>query len=761
MATGVIAFLLSTVILLAQAMGAPVGQVEIAGSHWQALTQEPPAEHHEWVERRHLALHLSADGVRVRGKWTLSRRGNAEQALFVVALGPADLRVRKATWNGLPASQWVAERQLMVAGPLSTTAVLEVDAFIPGRPEAGLDLELLRATMGTVEVEAPFDVELSTPEGTPVVPAAGVFVTGARHLRVAKRTPRLTEERAVVVARTAVGLTVGDDAVTGHARVMWLARRGTLVRVALQVAGLGTDLDVMGPNVARWTRDGDHLEVELKSATEMAVVQLAWTTPIAGSTESTLEIPLLAPQNVLRAESTLELARGGEIDAVPLVPGWDPIAPVQLPDWAQGLVRGQPTAAFRRATGGASTRRAHLSLYRFEPVPGPAVVVDIADLLVASNAEGTSLLLARYELTNERAPAIELTPPPGAQLLGAWVTGKKAVVAHREGRLRVKLPRSIETVEGMLSLPVTVAFLVDSPAWRRRERRAFTLPRVHAPVNVTRVTLRLPRDYRSHLDPRQEPVVTTFTRGNEVAYGLSDPDRIAAADLIYCDAIDAWNGNDFGRARQRLEELAQIGASSANQEGLEENMLLVSGSLARAPAASAKKPKDREDRLSERDQKARRIRAQAKARASDTRARQRAHKERAKAFQAAGEYGAAAAEYQQALDETQQLRNLDADESVQYDFETESLAADLEAVEQEASVREQLEQAQLWDGGPFAAVHKSRPLPRLHAIAPIVVPETGETVRYQFVLLEPGAARSVPIRARRHSPRRRRKESAR
>ncbi len=271
--------------------------------------------------------------------------------------------------------------------------------------------------------------------------------------------------------------------------------------------------------------------------------------------------------------------------------------------------------------------------------------------------------------------------------------------------------------------------------------------------------MRLPRHYRSRLEPGDDAVVESFSRGNEVAYGLDDADLIATADVIYRDAIDAWNANDFDRARQRLGELEQIGAKSENQEGLEGNVeILLTGPLAGAPAVSKKRSSAG---LRSEEKMERRIRAQARARAGKMREDQRKQKVKAQALKNEGRYAEAAEQYQQALETTQVLRNLDEDESYDYQFEADQLEAEMEANEAAADAREMLEvQSKLWSGGVFAATER-RPAPPLGAIAPIVLPQVGETIRYQFVLLEPGAARSVPIDARKRRSLRRRKESSR
>ncbi len=747
-------------VVIAQVAVPVADQVTIDRSHYEALIAEPtPEPGLTWVQHRQLELTLADDGVHLHGRWTLQGRGADADVVSLWRLLPATAHIQRATWNGAPAGLWTSGDWVTVAAPVGERSVLEVEAQLPPLSQSGGELHLLGATTGTVAVSADSPTVVSTLGAAPVLGQEPLFVTGATDLRIEPRQSSAATRDTVTVGRSAVGLTVGDASITGYARASWIVRRGALDRVALQARGLGADLEVLGDNVERWSRQGDRITVELKAPSNEAVhLQLRWTNPISTGSESTLPIPSLALEDTLSHEATLELARDGEVDAVPRAPGWTPLASQQLPDWGRGLIRGAATAAYRR--GNATTGEAgQLELFRFEPVPGPQVVVDIADVTVTTAASGRTLMSARYEITNERADALEITPPPHARLVGAWIAGRRVTVARVGERLRIPLPRSIETVDGLLGFPLLVAFMGESPTWKRSEHRQLPLPKVQAPVNVARVTLRLPRHYRSRLQPGDDPrVVSAFTRGEEVAYGLDNADLIATADVIYRDAIDAWNANDFERARQRLGELEQIGAKSTHQEGLEGNVSMVlTGPLAAAPAIRGKRSREGETE----EQLERRIRAQARARAGKLRADQRQHKVKAQALKDAGRYEEAADEYEQAAAATQTLRQLDEDESYEYQFEAEELEADMKANAAAAEARDMLEvQSQLWSGGVFASAAR-RPAPPLSATAPIVLPQVGERIRYQFLLLEPGAARSVPIDARKRRSFRRRKESSR
>lgn len=725
--------------------------VEMTHTRWRELIREQePEVMPPWAASRDLRLRVESDGIWIHGRWHLRAQG---AGFFMEPLLPREARIDRAAWNGEAAGLWAGDAGVMVVGRVDQKADLEVEAFLPASSQP-VELCVLGATRGRVEVSAPFPVGLRAVDDTPVLRDGARFVTGSERLIVTSRETIPADRATIAIAQVGLGLTVEDDVVTTRARISWAVRQGSLDTVVLRTKGIGPDLELIGPNVGSWAREGDLITIPLKEkAVSAVVVDLHFTTPIPRGATNRFELPIVQPQAVFRLESSLELARGGEVDAIPEV-DWEPVASPELPAWGRGLVTGTATAAYRHAGQAASPGT--LTLHRYEPVATPEVIVEIADLVVAATAEGRSLHHARYELKNERAAALMLLLPASARLVGVWVAGEPTMVALVDGRVRVPLPRSVEAINGLLSFPVEVVYLSEAQEWAHRERRNLELPRVFAPVQVERITMRLPRGYRSLLKAGTGSVVAGFTRGNEVAYGLRDHDRVATADALYRDALTAWNGNDFARAQTRLDQLSELGASGESQAALQANVDLVvprqprvykaqgSGSLEAFEAAPAT-PAD-----STGARQARRIRAQVRARADDTRQRQRHHKQRAQELKSAGSYGEAMAEYQKALDETAQLRRFEDEEGQQYTYELDELEGELEATKREAAALEEItHSSKLWSGRGFGrAGTEVPPPPPISVVAPVAIPAAGETVLHQFVLLEPGAERTVPIRAR-------------
>ncbi|MEZ4382022.1 MAG: hypothetical protein R3A79_11795 [Nannocystaceae bacterium] len=350
---------------------------------------------------------------------------------------------------------------------------------------------------------------------------------------------------------------------------------------------------------------------------------------------------------------------------LPELRGWTAVASADLPEWGRGLVEGTPTAAYTAA----ERRDGRLGLLRFVPVEGPPVVVDVAGITAASSREGRLLMRAHYEVRNERAAHLKITPPPGMRILGARVAGETALPARgSDGAWLIPLKRSIETVKGALSFAVEVTLLSDADAsdgaWSRRERRTLALPRVSAPVAVTRLTLHLPPGYTSLRDPGEGDVVAEFTRGEGITYGMGFGDVGAAeADARFQAAVSSWMNNDFAAAQAELDALKEMGAASENIERLQANLDVIQAGSSGGDAATE-----------------RRIKEQAKARAVEDYQRQEKTKQKAEAYRASGQYDMAEAEYEKAIELGERLALLEQEESVEQKRANEALAVEYKSV---------------------------------------------------------------------------------
>lgn len=809
-----------------EARAPAVGEVEVPWALWRALRPEP--EPGAMLLRREVVLRKVEGGVELRATWAL--RSERAEWFANGVLGPG-VHLRRATWNGRPAVVWSGGQGPMVVERLDGAGTLAVEAFLP-EASAGADVavSLLGAPRGTVRLEGfAADVVLTGDERPVVATRGGVLSTGSAELRVASKQSEPRDRGPLVVGSVGLGVTVGDAEVRGRARVRFEIRQGTRASLSLSLAGVGEDLTVEGPQVSQWERVGDQLTVALAGETAGLVdLDLQWSVATPQGAEAKVPLPVIVPLDVFRSPAAVQVARDGEVDVRPaLGAGWRPLASAQVPAWAEGLVEGTPTAAFvrPRADGGGGDDA--LELLRLEPVPGPPVVVDVADLRIAASEEGRVLARVRYEVRNERASHLAFTPPPGMRVVGVEVAGRR-ITPGRDGdgdggTLRIPLKRSLETVRGAATVPVTVALLGEgegAAGWARRERRDLALPVVDAPVNVTRVTLHLPPRWRSRLRAGDGPVVEVFDRGQELAFGLEDARQVAAADRAFAEAVEAWNANEFERAQAKLDEVTALGAGGANVEGLQANVELVRPRAAEVvPTTTTGRvlydddfdedvlvdgdgssldmegmPPPKAAPAAQSSALERRIRARARARSSGKKMELEVRKQKAKQLKDEGQYPAAAEEYRQAIEESKELDRLEDEESVEYDFEAEALMGELQAVEARTAtrdeaaadegaqnvedavadvadesgeqdmisggvaalwrviVRRELEDARGSDGvsvsdgddghhGDVAGPWGAGPL--------VEVPEIGEAVRYQHLLLEAGERRTVPVDARR------------
>ncbi|MCY0987336.1 hypothetical protein OV203_09400 [Nannocystis sp. ILAH1] len=653
----------------------PSGSAEIAGERYREWTK-PPAEAAApapWVARRELSFQPVEGGLQLRGRWTIKSFGTGWFSGELFADAP-QLRVVSARWGAAPATLKVdAAGAITVTGRVAGSVELTVEAFVPGDPtREAVALKLLPAVRGTIEAAAPSGLAPALRvDGEAALAVREKQWSGAREVALSFVTPPApaADRPPVVVAKVGIGVTVGDAELRGRARAVWEVRQGEVSTLALETAGLGADLEVVGGNVRSFVREGDRVRVELQAPVRDRVeLELRWSQAIGKAAESRVSLPKIAPVDVFHSEVALQLARDGEVEAVPEAPGWSYVASATLPGWAQGLVEGTATTALVQQGGSGA---GSLSLLRFVPLEGPPVVVDVAAYTIATSREGRALVRAHYEVRNERAAHLRLTPPAGFKVIGVRVGGQTAAPARaKDGSWIVPLLRSVETVTGLLSFPVEVILLGEASEWRRREIRELRLPTLDAPIAVSRLTLHLPPGYRSRKRAGDGDVVAAFTRGDGITYGLGVGEVGAAqADMVFQDAVQAWMRNDFSAAQDKLDALRGMGAKNENIARLQSNLDVVAGKSAVSQDMSLQ----------------RRVREQAKARAYADVQAQAELKKKAEDERARGDYAASASSYQQAIAVGDKLAQLEQTEVVDQKMTNAALVEEYRQVQTKSS----------------------------------------------------------------------------
>jgi hypothetical protein len=600
---------------------------------------------------------------------------------------------KRATAGGpaRPLSAGVAEGWLIVDPspdePLAQLTVV-VELGDPGVLEAG-SLGLLPATRGEVRLGRGLELDVLAPtavtpfsygnDDAPLVRAGkgeweasevaaatddrvaprrgGRFLHAGDVLQWAQRTPHERDDGALVFAKVGLGLTVADGEVRSRARVRFEVRRGELERARIDLSALGftgggADLRVTPPPGVEATHEGSTLvltpEAPIRDAIE---VGLEWSSAVADTDLVHTDVAAPRPLDVWRSETALQIARDAEIEVFPTCDGCTPVSVGELPTHGRDLVEGTPLAAY------VDVQRAGVDLVRFTPLEEPPVIVDVAAYDLALSREGRVVISIRYDVRNDRAPYLALKLRDGQRLLGVRIDGDTALLGQQgDDIVLIPLPRSIETVDGLLSFPVEISVLgADLPRFARKDGRSIALPAVDAPVAVARTTVRLPPGWlerKGKARPRNR--VDDFDRGEGISYGFKKGDaRTEVADELYRGAVRAWLDNDFAGAQRSLDEVRSLGGDNENVAKLQSNLDVVSGKLD-------------ERQVDARKQAAvRRVKAQARERGRSASFEQEKTLAVAKEAELRGDYEEAARGYSQALDIGNELAKLEDSYSVE------------------------------------------------------------------------------------------------
>lgn len=635
-------------LLLLIAAPASASTVTMDGARWSSLQPDRPEPADPLQPRvvdRTVSLRVGPERVDVDATWRIDP---GERTWFAERILGFDASIEQVWWNGRPARAHAVRRGYMVLERPRGPSTLRVVASVP----RGAALDLLDAPRGVAALIGE-DVALggrAVPEGDRWRLPPGPLVVQA--------APPTARPGSLIDAHVAVGLTVEDGVAAGRARVRWVPRRGVLQTLQLRAGDVGEDLQVEGPDVAQVSRAGGLITVALRAPLEQPTwLDLRWTTSLPDADEARLAVPSLEPVGVHRVERSLQLARSGEREVVPELTG-RAVASWELPESAQGLVVGTPTAAWQGPVRGS------IGLLRYVPADSPPAIVDVAEYTAAASDGGRVLVQARYAVRSDRAPALVLTPPPGVTLLAVRVDGRAEPPAlTADGRWRVSLPRSVESVDGLVSFPVELAWLQSGEAWSARDHRELPLPSVDAPVAVQRATVYLPPGFRALRAEDGDRRVEAFSRGEGIRYGFAlDEDgesKKEQADALFGAAVGAWKTNDFDRAQGYLDALGTLGASNADVSRLQRNLDVVDGTAD-------------DDGIT-----ARRVKEQARARSKTKKRLYDRRRREAEEYAHRGDRAASTRAAAEALALGGELQKLEQRESVEYRAAERSLQAQI------------------------------------------------------------------------------------
>lgn len=645
--------------LIAAAFAADEVTLDLAD--WLALKGEPkPPETSPWVDaaatERTVELRREGLGWAVTSRWTVIAPERSWEELELARGRFVNLVV---TVDGRPAEVQDHDGAVMLETFLYGAHQVELRGHLDGDLLASGSLSLLPASAGRIVVA---DKALDVVLGGAVVPwVDGWFRSGAGPVALVERAIGVEDRPTLTLAQAAVGVTIGDADVTFHARVGWRVRQGHLDALRVAVPGAPADLQVEAPAGAQVERDGAYVIVTpSEPLTGAATVSLTWSQRLSGGDDERVALPHLDVPDAFRVERAVVVARDTDLETVPELSGGEVVAAARLPAWAADLWGGTPVVARMGEAAGA------VSLTRFVPVEQPAIMVDVAEYTIGLSEEGRAVVQGSITLRNETASHLVLTLPPDWTLLAVQVDAQpRSASPQGDGSWRIALPRSVETVQGLLSFPVDIAAIGPSTdRWGRKVDAAIVLPTVNAPVAVRRVTLNLPRGWEP-VAGEGDGVVAEFSEGKGLAYGFGAGVDEARAGAIYRDALQAWMENDFDRAQEQIDQLAAMGADNENVTRLQSNLSLIDDDSGDADESQA----------------ARRVRELALGRALEDEAAQSDAMRKADEALANGDYEVAEAELDKAKSIYGRLSKLQQKEDVSQDIvaeEVEKKAAELE-----------------------------------------------------------------------------------
>jgi|GEM_PF-4180918 len=668
----------------------------------KAAPAEPVAPVPYTVDARALWVEPIEGAVRVRARVDLRslRPGWVDLPLI------AGLTLESATVNGAalalpPGPDGWRRLVLRLDGP----ATIELVGRVP-TTERAINLQLAAAARTRIWVDrAAFDWTL--PGGQPT---AGGFVLGPQTDLRLTWAPTGSRPARPLTLRTEVEAALRGEAgeAAGSATLRWRVANGEVGSVSFRLPGAIQSLEVEGHGVEGFVQQGDRVDVRL-SRPERSLVTLAVRWRAAAPTAAAGPAPVPMPLGGA-VKGFVSVLRGDDSLLVPeMGPGLKPTPQRSLPPALIGRLDGKSVGAYVVDGASPSLRWSALSVV---PVEGPPTVVDRARYDVYLSPEGGLALNAELTVRNDRSPYLRLRLPPGSRLLGAKVAGRVVnPVTAGPDELWIPLEKSIETVSGLVSLPVELMVIGRGPSLMRRGRVDMPLPVIEAPVNAVIVELHLPegvrlREIEGSLRPRGvssgELLVGRANRAIEADEQTLDTtvDRGSSTQSVnlWNQAYSAYKDNRFDEADSLLEQSLSYDPSNSSAQALRGNVDIL---LNKAEVKS-------DDEAA-----SRRLREMARARSMDEEAAQATLEKEAAALERAGDVDGALEVYGKLVEVTNQLAAVEQVEELDQKDNLRSYQARVSSLSS-SKARKQ-------DSGSFSGKKADR-----WASSPVTEPEVAE-----------------------------------
>ena len=499
--------------------------------------------------------------TRLSLRWTLTPL----QAGWVdLALVGAELAVSGAEINGrpvalAPGSDGMQHLTIYLDSPVTVTVRGSV-----ATPASALSLRALGGVRQRVAVEGPWEISagdgVRLPGGRVLGGDRERLTLGWRPAGPAAEKPPLLRAEASSAARVDAG------GVEVESVLRYRVVRGAFDAVQLRLDAGAEELDVDGDGVSGVSRAGDVVTVRLARPVTDHLELRVRCRRAGGEGALPLPWPVAA-----EAEGWATLSRADESLIVPSPgAGASAVSNSALPSWARGLVEGAPLVSYRLS--GAAPRITAQAL-RWEPIDGPPTVVDEARYEVASADHGRLLLRARYQVRNDRNQFLRVTVPEGLQLISVTVAGRATQASRDEdGTLLIPLEKSVETLSGLVTFPVDIAFLGEDAPWDRRGVRSALTPAIDAPIAYARWEMVLPPGFSGEVEDTSATEVPDWSsRANGLQYGRAYGDgsltdgRSDDSEYVL-DGVNTADGGRFGRSlNQDLGGLGTVNEEASQQ----------------------------------------------------------------------------------------------------------------------------------------------------------------------------------------------------
>lgn len=504
-----------------------------------------------------------------------------------------------------------------------------------------LSIGRLSATRTHVTVNAPgFDVTLEGSVDGWLTPGGTLTATWRPHVEGAA-----VMESLVVQGEAASVFRADGGSLLVESNVRWRVVRGSARRLTFDANGLD-EIEVSGPGVAKWRREGGQVIIDPKApVTGLFAVVVRGRASLGKSERS---VPTPEPTNVLRVDTYVTMARSDEGELIPVSMPTS-VALGKLPVWAKNLGDGVPLVAWH------GPQPVHVLPGGFETVQGPDTVVTQARFTLAAAREGHAALRMNLRVRNERRQYLHLRPAKGWAPVVVRV-GNQPVswLSDGQGGIYVPLEKSVETVKGLLSFPVDIEWLgTDQQVWDKRGEMALEVPSLDAPVQSATWEIHLPRGFRALHSPKEgtSRMIVTDVRNGEYAddSGVAEAERqrqeVVSSALQ--NAVSAYKKNDWSTAQQWLDEAKTVDEGNVDASSLQANLDIIEG------------------RSSQNDIGSRRVKDLAKAKTSGLQVNQKSVEDEADYSFRAGDLDKAEAKYEEALAVANELQKTEQLESVE------------------------------------------------------------------------------------------------